>query len=307
MTTNMARYFLSALIVIGLFTGCKSQGESGETAPKAIAPVTVCNPSRGNIAEYTELSAISSFLVKAVIKSPISGYVEKCSLTPGDRVEKNQLLFQLVTKEASALQNDSIKRSLLSGLVRVNASINGVIATLEHPRGDYIQEGESLCTIVLPESLVFLLDAPFELKNELEGHKTLTLMLTDNEHISCSVSSVLPAMTEASQTLRLVLKPDAIVKFPENLIAKVRLTKNTRNSAQILPKSSILSNELMTDFWVMKMVSDTMAVKIPITAGIRNNDSIEVISPLFLPSDRILTSGNYGLSDTARVRIINKD
>ena len=63
----------------------------------------------------------------------------------------------------------------------------------------------------------------------------------------------------------------------------------------------------MTDFWVMKMVSDTMAVKIPITAGIRNNDSIEVISPLFLPSDRILTSGNYGLSDTARVRIINKD
>jgi len=40
-------------------------------------------------------------------------------------------------------------------------------------------------------------------------------------------------------------------------------------------------------------ISDSVAVKIPVETGIQGSDSIEVVSPVFAPSDRILNSGNY--------------
>ena len=68
----------------------------------------------------------------------------------------------------------------------------------------------------------------------------------------------------------------------------------------------ILADEVMKNFWVMKLVNDSVAVKIPVETGINGTDSIEVVSPVFGATDRILTSGNYGLGDTAIVRIIKQ-
>ena len=80
--------------------------------------------------------------------------------------------------------------------------------------------------------------------------------------------------------------------------------KSLRPSALILPKECILSDEVMKEFWVMKLVNDTLAVKVTVNVGIMNADSAEVISPVFHGSDRILSSGNYGIGDTAVVRIL---
>jgi len=53
------------------------------------------------------------------------------------------------------------------------------------------------------------------------------------------------------------------------------------------------------------MINDSTAVKIPVTTGIERGDTVQIISPQFLPNDKILSGGNYGLSDTAFV-IVNK-
>jgi uncharacterized NAD(P)/FAD-binding protein YdhS len=71
-----------------------------------------------------------------------------------------------------------------------------------------------------------------------------------------------------------------------------------------LPKSSILADEAQTAFWVMKLINDTVAVKIPVKKGLEMGDKVEILSPAFTPSDRILVTGNYGLADTAKVKIV---
>jgi uncharacterized NAD(P)/FAD-binding protein YdhS len=71
-----------------------------------------------------------------------------------------------------------------------------------------------------------------------------------------------------------------------------------------LPKSAVLANETQTEFWVMKLINDTLAVKVPVTKGIETTDRIEIISPQFAAQDRIVITGNYGLSDTAKVKIV---
>ena len=53
----------------------------------------------------------------------------------------------------------------------------------------------------------------------------------------------------------------------------------------------------------MKLINDSIAVKTPIKKGIVTDQRVEILEPGFTGADRILLKGNYGLPDTALVRI----
>ncbi len=57
----------------------------------------------------------------------------------------------------------------------------------------------------------------------------------------------------------------------------------------------------------MKMIDSTTAVKVPVTIGLVTSGQVEITSPILKPSDQILLTGNYGLPDTAKVIIENKN
>jgi len=80
-------------------------------------------------------------------------------------------------------------------------------------------------------------------------------------------------------------------------------TQNT--NATSLPKQSVLSDETQSSFWVMKIIDDSTAVKVSVTKGLELNERIEIVSPKFSATDRFLLTGNYGLADTARIKIEN--
>jgi uncharacterized NAD(P)/FAD-binding protein YdhS len=80
--------------------------------------------------------------------------------------------------------------------------------------------------------------------------------------------------------------------------------KSYKSSAASLPKSAILTDETQADFWVMKMMDSSTAVKTPIKKGIETADRVEILSPVFSNTDKILVTGNYGLGDTAKVKIM---
>ena len=299
--------FLVGMVCLPNLISCRNSEGGDEKPVHAIVPVTVISPRTGKMGEYTELMATSAFLTKTVIKSPITGYVEKCSVSPGDKVAKNQILFQLRTREGAALHQDSVGSISINGLMTIKATLDGVMASIDHPQGDFIQEGDLLATMVVPESLVFLLEAPFEMNHLISIGQEYTLILPDQTEVKAVIRSMLPSISEASQTQRMVLQPRTAQNFPENLLAKVKIMRSAKNNAVILPKSCLLNDEVMKNFWVMKMISDSMAIKIPVETGIQGADSIEILSPVFVGTDRILTSGNYGLGDTAIVRIIKNE
>jgi hypothetical protein len=60
----------------------------------------------------------------------------------------------------------------------------------------------------------------------------------------------------------------------------------------------------MENFWVMKLINDSTAVKVPIKQATEADSVVEITSPLFTPTDRIIKTGNYGLPDTAYVKIV---
>ena len=68
----------------------------------------------------------------------------------------------------------------------------------------------------------------------------------------------------------------------------------------ILPKSAVQSDETLTEHWVMKLVDDSTAVRVPIEVGNSNASEIEIKSTALSPQDRIILTGGYGLEDGAK-------
>jgi hypothetical protein len=86
----------------------------------------------------------------------------------------------------------------------------------------------------------------------------------------------------------------------------VKVVKAAKANTVSLPKQTVLSDETQTKFWVMKLIDDSTAVKVPVTKGIEMNDRVEIVEPGFSNTDRFLLTGNYGLADTAKIKIVKE-
>lgn len=289
-----------------LLSGCTNSGNKSEKDVIPKVPVTVTSVHIGLMTDYTQLNATSVFFNKSIIKVPMNGYIENISINPGDWVKKNQKIITLRTKESAALTSDSTNPINFSGLIFIKSIIDGVVISVEHPAGDYVQEGDPLITMANPENLVFVLEAPFDLNPYIKLGNRCWIVLPDSTKIEARIKSQLASMSGVSQTQRFVVVPLTIHNLPENLIARIRIPKKTVDHAMILPKSCVLTDEVMRHFWVMKLINDSMAVKVPVMTGLSTEDSIQITEPHFSDADLFLNSGNYGLGDTARVTVIKR-
>lgn len=274
---------------------------------EAVSMVKVINPQNALIRDSLELTAVSAYLQKSFIKSNINGYVQFANAAAGQKVNTGSLLFSLITKEAKAIGNevDKLDPSFrFSGVSHLRADQPGFITVVNHQKGDYVQDGEAMATISNVNSLVFLLELPYEFRAVSKANQPVELTLPDGERLTATFAGALPMVDSISQTQRIVLKVSPKHVIPQGLIAHVKLIRHQNARANLLPKSAVLSNDTEEEFWVMKMISDTVAVKIKIRRGMANSQFIEIIDPVFKNTDRIISSGNYGIADTAKVRII---
>jgi multidrug efflux pump subunit AcrA (membrane-fusion protein) len=297
--------FIAAMLLISA-CGSKPVAEE-ETAAITQTPVTVITISTGAMADSVVLSAISKFQQKSFVKANAIGYITQVNIKPGQFVNKGQLLFTIKTKEAQSIGNainvlDTTFK--FSGVNHIRAASSGYVTQLNHQLGDYVQDGEQLAAISDRGSFAFLLQLPYEYTSLLASNKTIQLTLPDGRQLNGQVSSVMPTVDSLSQTQGVVIKVDSPQPLPENLVAKARLIRSAKSNAATLPKSAILADEAQTTFWVMKLINDTTAIKIPVKKGLESGNRIEVLSPAFAPSDRIIVTGNYGLADTAKIKIV---
>jgi multidrug efflux pump subunit AcrA (membrane-fusion protein) len=272
----------------------------------ARTPVTITTVSNTALNDSIELNAVSAFLQKSYVKANANGYLQSADVYPGKYVEIGQPLFTLKTKEAQSIGNaiEKLDSSLqFSGVNTIRANQHGFITQLNHQSGDYVQDGEQLAVISDRNSFVFLLNLPYELRREVLNKRAVALVLPDGTRLNGAIGAFMPTVDSASQTQNVVIRINTSTAIPENLIAKVRILRTARPSAQSLPKSALLTDDTESDFWVMKLIDSTTAVKIPVKKGIETADRVEVLSPVFSPQDRILITGNYGLPDTAKVKV----
>jgi multidrug efflux pump subunit AcrA (membrane-fusion protein) len=301
-------------MIIGLLAACGNKHEPAAEPAKeeandsvdARTPVTVTEIGHGAVNDSIQLNAVSAFLQKSYVKANANGYLQSSDVYPGKYVEVGQPLFSLKTKEAQIIGDyvRGLDSSLkFTGVNQIKANQHGYITQLNHQSGDYVQDGEQLAVISDRNSFVFMLDLPYELRGYVLNKETVSLELPDGERLVGHITEVMPTVDSASQTQDVVIRVSPPHAIPENLVARVHIEKLSHAGAQSLPKAAVLTNDTEDEFWVMKLIDSATAVKVPVKKGIETKDRVEILSPVFSPSDRILVSGNYGLPDTAKVKV----
>jgi biotin carboxyl carrier protein len=296
--------FLFAMI---LLCSCTHHPKSNtDSIPEARTPVTVTSVLVESLEDFVELNATSTFLQQDFVKSNLTGYIQKATIHYGDQVHEGEVLFILKTKEAKAIGNlvNSLDSNFkFSGTTTIRAGTSGYVDQVNVHAGDYVQDGEQLAIINNEKSFTFVMNVPYDYRQFVTIGKQVQLILPDDEKFSATIRSSLPFVDSSSQTQQFFLNVHSPRQIPANLVARVKISRVSKSAAQTLDKKAVLSDEALNTFWVMKMINDSMAIKVPVNIGLETDGKVEIISPLFSSDDRILLTGNYGLGDTALVRV----
>lgn len=303
----MRIYFKFFIGLISVMTACNKPAAEDVSAVRAKVSVDVTGLGKGIIKDELTLFATTLYLKRNIVTAPIPAFIVQVFIKLGDPVKQGQLLYVLETKERRALGSGAVmpdSAATAFGKIIVKAPASGIISTLDKQQiGDYVLEGAQLCTIAESSALAFAVNVPFEFSTFTKAGAACTLLLPDNSRHPARFTTPLTTMNALAQTQTVLAKSDAPLFLPENLIVKVLVNKNMETKEQILPKMAVLSDEMMEKFWVMKLVNDSTAIKVEVVPGVANNALVEIIKPLFKAGDKFLTTGNYGLPDTAFVTV----
>jgi multidrug efflux pump subunit AcrA (membrane-fusion protein) len=285
-------------------SSCGNQAAT-ETELTPVVSVKTTAVKNGYIESSLVLNGKTTYLRKNTIVSPISGYVGKMNIRFGDKVKKDDILFEIQTRESKALE-DSGTLEANSGIIKVAASSDGIVDELTiSGTGFFIAEGGTLCTISEYRDLMVLVNVPYEYNSVVKPGTVCKITLTDNTEFNGTVYRIMPTMNESSQTQNVYIKPSTDRELPENLNLRVRFITARHSGSLLVPKVSVMSNETQTDFWIMKILSDSLAVRIPVQLGIANDSIVEILSSELKTNDLTISEGAYGLSDSTVVKIVN--
>lgn len=294
------------LFIFSTFLPSCSSDKKTNTNDSLGAPVKVASPSVSSLTDYINFNANTVFLKKEIIRSTFQGFIQKAYKNIGDYVKAGDVVFQIITKEAYAADSLRVKLSdeVFNGVVNIKSKTSGILTELNYNVGDFVSDGEQLALISNPNSLAVLLNVPYQHISKIKLKSSCLLILPDGRQMTGIISKSLPSVDPVSQTQTFLVEFNDGKEIPADLNLEVKIPVNVIKNAFVLPKSAIQSNETLTEFWIMKLLNDTLAIKTSVAKGIENDSLVQIVNPKFQLTDRIIIDGAYALPDTAKIIIV---
>ncbi len=269
-------------------------------------PVTITHPRLMNMTDYLELNGNTVFLDKEIVRSTFDGFIVKDYKNIGDNVKTGDILFQIKTIESAATDTLGIMlgNRLFRGTIFIKANSNGVVSELNYHEGNYVMGGEQIAVVSNPSSLRIKLNVPYEDILKVKIGNECEVNLPDGVNLPGIIEKNVPAVNPVTQTQIYYIKLKYYRDVPENLNVMVKIPFKNFESTTVLPKSSLVTDVTESNFWIMKLINDTTAIRVDVKKGIENDSIAQILSPKLNKTDKIVLSGAYGLPDTAKVEIV---
>lgn len=298
-------YIRNITIVLLLLsvTACKKTAET-TTTKKAPITVSVVKVQQNEIKEYLTFNGVTQYQKKENIRSNVTGYISYMPFKIGDHIRLGETFSSVRTKEQDALKEAvKIDSSLAKfiGPIRISSNATGVITVLNVTVNDYVAEGDVLAIVVQPNSLVVQVNVPYEYRDKVQIGSKCELLLPNGENIPATISDVMPTIDVQSQSQTFLIDlPKS--ELPENLNVEVRFIKNESMNALTVPKQALQTNELLTAYWVMKIVNDSLAIKTAVVPQLRNDSIVQIQSEKIHLNDLVILDGAYQMQDSTLVK-----
>ena len=295
--------FLLPLSIPIFFCGCHNFNETATETAEVKTIVTIVQPSLQNITEYIQLNGVTLLQQKDNIRSTNTGYIASLKFKQGDFIKAGQIFCTIRTKEQEALKNISSLDTSLNKFQKslsVLANASGIISTISALHGDYVSEGDVLANVSAPSSLIVQVNVPYEYNQYVSAGKPCEIILPDGKTIRTTVTGAMPTVdaTSQSQTFFIRLPNESL---PENLNLTIRIPHRKKNNLLCVPTASVQTDEMQKEFWVMKIVHDSMAIKVTVQTGLQNDSITEIISDKISIHDKFIFHGAFALPDSSLV------
>ncbi|XCF04754.1 HlyD family efflux transporter periplasmic adaptor subunit [Tamlana crocina] len=299
--TQKIHFYLLAVCMFSL--GSCNKKTATTTDKKAPITVSVVAVQQNDIKEYLTFNGVTQYQKKENIRSNVTGYISWMKYKIGDNIHNGQTFASVRTKEQDALKEavkiDSSLGKFISPItIRSNAT--GIINTLNITTNDYVAEGDILATVVQPKSLTVQVNVPYEYEDYVDIGTNCEILLQNEETITAKITGKLPTIDPLAQSQSfLIALPDE--DLPENLNVQVKTIYREVKTAICIPKTALQTNELLTEYWVMKVFNDSLAIKQKVKPQLKNDSLVQIQSNTLKIGDLVITEGAYQMQDSTIV------
>jgi HlyD family secretion protein len=185
----------------------------------------------------------------------------------------------------------------------IKSPINGVVTDRPLNEGDLATANQPLLTVMNLSRLIAKAHIPQSEAVQLKVGNAAEINLADlDEPVKSRVSLVSPALDPGSTTVEVwveVRKPDPALR--PGMTVPVSMTAKAAQDAIVVPAPAVFHSEEAGDY-VMLAGSDGKAHLTKVQSGIRNKDSVQIVSGI-KEGDPVITSGAYALPDGTKIEI----
>ena len=307
---NGWRDLLKQTFIMGILglavVDCAPKQQAEESSAAVRSDVTVCSPILGNAEMVMRFQAVTRYMQSNDIRSQITGIITQINCSVAGDIHTNQSLFVVQSQESAALKKSKFGNQMLTSLSdTVFAHLSGQISKLNVQVGDWVQAGDVLASCIRGNSMRIIAFIPVEQVSEIEKLKVCKVVLPDATILDGSISAKLTSADPNDQTQSYIIETKKAISMSENINLSVQFTSEQIQDGIFVPESAVIGNEEQTSFWVMKLINDSLSVKIQVEKGIRKDSLIQLIGSGLTVSDKIISDGAYGLPDSASVHAVN--
>jgi membrane fusion protein (multidrug efflux system) len=189
---------------------------------------------------------------------------------------------------------------------KVRAPISGVIASRMVKEGNMTASaGSEMFTIVALDTLQGVVYLPEAEMNNVHLNQQAFLNFPANaKSIPATVALISPIIDTESGTFKVTLKVNNDDHaFKPGMFAKVSLTLDVHDNAQIVPQKALLVTDTETSLFV---IQDHKAKKVTVVTGFEQDGFVEILTPLNA-EEPIVIVGQQGLKIDSPVKIIGEE
>ncbi len=306
--------------------GCRVE-QAADTPAVVRVDVTAAQIRKGQIEETVTATGSTSMRTESQLRSPITGVLVQFGFFNGDRVRKGEAVARVRPKEAQAALEGAdellrmaktpqqreeaqkaaelARRGVSTAIIR--APFDGVVTTKSKSQQEVVSEGEAIASVVDPTSIIFVADVPTASlgKIRLGLPATIRFAARPEKLYRAIVHTVEPRVNPNDQTARVQMT----FRYPGrdlegSLFGEASITVSRRENVLLVPKRALLHDDEANTTSLMLIGRDSVATRVEIEVGARNDSLCEVISPKISPGLAVVTQGHYGMPDSTRVRIV---
>lgn len=318
-----------ALLGAGMLLACsgRKDGATGGAADSSAVdsvgtPVQMARVQRRNLRTIVTGPGRTSALIEERVRAPFVGTLTSLTVAVGDRVHAGQEIGAIVAQNSEAALRGAqamlqsartpaeradaeravalAERDLVHTPLRVARP--GVVTARSASVGERLSEGDSIVSVAGSGSIVFIAEiAQSEAGRVAAGQPVQVDLAAAPRPLGGTVHGILPADTAASAALRVRIDLPAASRPTVGLFGTAHVVVGERRNVPAVPSGAVLRDDITGVTQVAVVTPNDRAHWVEVATGVSDSGWVEIVRPPLDPGTRVITSGQVGLPDSARV------